>query len=278
MIKLLARGFLVLLGAALTVITVQHALKIDGSAATQPVTGRTEPGDRGLRRLGQALFGTSEDDTADTGDATTPVRTDRTRPATPPVNGVGTFNERDQQSNVSADPDTGAGTQTVAELDSRPPTRLGEATGGGSATDPVRVGPATTTQAGHGCKHELGLQPQGVTADVDFVGVLLNGSEREGRDFSGAQLGDLKILVQWRNLFQNHGQRLDLIAPDGSLYRSLSRPLTATDGDAPVQTLLPVNGTWITRYGLYGAWCVEVFFDQDESPIASSRLVISAQR
>src|SRR2546425_6993412 len=48
--------------------------------------------------------------------------------------------------------------------------------------------------------------------------------------------------------------------------------------DAPVQTLLPVNGTWITRYGLYGAWCVEVFFDQSESPVASSRLVISAQR
>src|SRR5438876_10455871 len=70
----------------------------------------------------------------------------------------------------------------------------------------------------------------------------------------------------------------DFIAPDGSLYRSLSRPLTATDGDAPVETLLPVNGTWITRYSLYGAWCVEAFLDQEQEPVASSRLVISAQR
>ncbi len=224
MIKLLARGFVVLLGAALTVVTVQHALKIDGSAATQPVTGRAEQSDRGPRKLGQAFFGTS-DDTADTDDATTPVRTDRTRPATRQVHGVGTFNDQNQESNGSADPDTGAGTETVAVLDSGRPTRLGEAAG----------------------------------------------------SFSGAELGDLKIHVQWRNLFQNHLQRLDFIAPDGSLYRSLSRPLTATDGDAPVETLLPVNGTWITRYGLYGAWCVEVFFDQSESPIASSRLVISAQ-
>jgi len=275
MIKLLARGFLVLLGAALTVVTVQHALKIDGSAATQPVTGRTEPSDRGPRRLGQAFFGTS-DDTADTDDATTPVRTDRTRPAARPVHGVGTFNEQNQESNGSADPDTGAGTETVAVLDSGRPTRLGEAAGG-SSTDPVRPGPATPTPAENGCRHELGLQPQGVTAQVGLVGVLPNGNERADRSFSGAELGDLKIHVQWRNLFQNHLQRLDFIAPDGSLYRSLSRPLTATDGDAPVETLLPVNGTWITRYGLYGAWCVEVFFDQSESPIASSRLVISAQ-
>ena len=277
MIKLLARGFLVLLGAALTVVTVQHALKIDGSAATQPVTGRAEQSDRGPRRLGEAFFGTS-DDTADTDDATTPVRNGWRRPATQPVHGVGTFNEQNQESNGSADPDTGAGIETVAVLDSRPPTRLGEVAGG-SSTDPVRPGPVTTTTlAENGCKHELGLQPQGVTAQVDFVGVLPNGNERAGRSFSGAELGDLKIHVQWRNLFQNHLQRLDFIAPDGSLYRSLSRPLTATDGDGPVETLLPVNGTWITRYGLYGAWCVEVFFDQSESPVASSRLMISAQR
>jgi hypothetical protein len=103
--------------------------------------------------------------------------------------------------------------------------------------------------------------------------VLLDGQQVTAEQFSGATLSDLKIVVQWQSLFQNHMQRLDLIAPDGSLYQSLSRPLTATD--ASVETLLPVNGTWITRYGLYGGWCVEVFLDQQNAPITSSPLVIA---
>ena len=121
------------------------------------------------------------------------------------------------------------------------------------------------------------VQPQGVTADVSFVGVLLNGTERAGRSFTSSELGDLKIRVQWQNLFQNHRQRFDLVTPDGSLYQSLSRPLTVTDVSAPVETLLPVNGTWITRYGLFGTWCVKAFFDEDDAPVATSRLVISAR-
>jgi hypothetical protein len=139
--------------------------------------------------------------------------------------------------------------------------------------------PGNAPAAGNGCsRHELHIQPQGVSADVNFVGVLLSGNERAGRQFSSAELNDVKILVQWKNLFQNHRQRLDLIAPDGSLYQSLSRLVMAGDADAPVQMLLPVNGTWITRYGLYGAWCVEVFLDQDDAPTTSGRLVISAAR
>ena len=138
--------------------------------------------------------------------------------------------------------------------------------------------PAAQT-AEHGCKrHESHIQPHGVRAHVDFVGILLNGHERPGEHFSGAQLSDLKIRVQWRHLFQNHRQRLDIIAPDGSLYQSFSRLLTARDDDAPVETRLPVNGTWITQYGLYGAWCVEAFLDQDEKPVASRRFVISPKR
>ena len=113
---------------------------------------------------------------------------------------------------------------------------------------------------------------------VRCVGMLLNGQELLGQNFPAAQLSDLKILVQWQSLFQSHLQRLDLIAPDGSLYQSFSRPLTAGDADAPVETLLPVNGTWITRYGLYGAWCIEAFLDQQEQPITSSRLVIASPR
>jgi hypothetical protein len=107
------------------------------------------------------------------------------------------------------------------------------------------------------------------------VGVLLNGTERNADSFSGAQLGDLKILVQWHHLLQNHAQRLDLIAPDGSLYQSLSRPLTLANEGTDVETRVPVNGTWITRYGLYGTWCVAVFFDQAETPVTTARVAIT---
>ena len=269
-----------LLGSALATVIVQHALKSDGSAAARPVTERTDPSDRTAPKLGRAFLGNS-DDTADTGDATMPGRNGWTRPATRPVNGVGRFNN--QQSNPSAFHDTGAGTPSATMFGLALP-RSGGAVAGGS-TGPGGGDPtSTTTQqigapaAPVGCRHALGVQPQGVTAHVDFVGMLLNGQERAGQNFSGAQLSDLKILVQWQSLFQSHLQRLDLIAPDGSLYQSFSRPLTAGDADAPVETLLPVNGTWITRYGLYGAWCIEAFLDQQEQPITSSRLVIASPR
>ena len=275
-----------LLGSALATVIVQNALKSDGSAAVRPVTERTDPSHRTAPTLGRAFLGNS-DDTADTGDATMPERTDRTRPATRPVNGVGRFNN--QQSNPSAFQDTGAGYDTgagttAATMAGLALPRWGGAVAGGSAGPGVGDPTSTTTQqigapaAPVGCRHELGIQPQGVTAHVDFVGMLLNGQELLGQNFPAAQLSDLKILVQWQSLFQNHIQRLDLIAPDGSLYQSLSRPLTAGDADAPVETLLPVNGTWITRYGLYGAWCVEAFLDQQEQPITSSRLVIASPR
>ena len=123
------------------------------------------------------------------------------------------------------------------------------------------------------------IHAQGVKARVEFIGVQLNGSEHRGHRFSSARLSDLRILVHWRHLFLNHHrQRLDIHAPDGALYQSLTRLLTARDVDAPVETVLPVNGTWITRYGLYGTWCVEVFLDDEDQPVTHARLVIKPSR
>lgn len=141
-----------------------------------------------------------------------------------------------------------------------------------TATAPA---PSNAAAGASGCKHELAPHPQGVTAQLDFVGVLMNGQQREGNTFTGAELDDLKVLVEWKSLLENHAQRIDLVAPDGSLYQSLPRPVTASDNGAQLETRVPVNGTWITRYGLYGTWCVEVFLDQESAPVTSSRLVIA---
>lgn len=134
---------------------------------------------------------------------------------------------------------------------------------------------ATTRTSATGCKHTPAPHPQGATARVEFVGVLLDGQQREGDRFTGAELDDLMILVEWHSLVQNHAQRVDLFVPDGSLYKSLSRVVTAADEGARLETRVPVNGTWITRYGLYGAWCVEVFLDEQSAPVTSTRLVIA---
>lgn len=132
-----------------------------------------------------------------------------------------------------------------------------------------RNGSRNTAAAGGGCKHEVAPHPQGVSAQIDFVGVLLNGQQREGNSFTGAELDDLKVVVEWKSLLENHAQRIDLVAPDGSLYQSLPRLVTATDNGAQLETRVPA------RYGLYGSWCVAVFLDQESSPVASSRLVIA---
>jgi hypothetical protein len=135
---------------------------------------------------------------------------------------------------------------------------------------------AESLAAGYDCqRHDWHIQPHGVRADVEFIGMLTNGRERHGEQLPGGQLTDVKLVVEWRNLFGRHQQRLDIIAPDGSLYQSLPSPLM---NRAPVEILLPVKGTWITRYGLYGAWCVEVFLDQEAEPVTSRRLVITAPR
>jgi hypothetical protein len=282
MIRLLAGGLFVVLGFAITIVIAQVAPEIDGSTPMQSVTGPKDPAARKVSRT----FPGHSDDTAETDDSPTRVRSYRRQPTTPPMGGVGTSD--DQPSKVTADHDVGAGTETVTIFGLSLPHWVGTVVGGTSAvagstaTDSGPADPTSTTTPANsgaagdrGCNRELQVQPQGVTAQVDFVGLLLDGEERAGQQFSGTQLSELTIRVQWQSLFRNHRQRLDFIAPDGSLYQSLSRPLTAADADAPVETRLPVNGTWITRYGLYGAWCVEAFLDQEGAPVASSRLVLS---
>ena len=129
--------------------------------------------------------------------------------------------------------------------------------------------------ADHKCERRAPhIHAQGVHAHVEFVADQLNGTHHGGHTFSSARVSDLRILVHWRNLLRNHWQRLDLITPDGALYQSFTRLLTARDVDAPVETVLHVNGTWITQYGLYGTWCVEVFVDDEEQPVTHSRFVI----
>ena len=80
----------------------------------------------------------------------------------------------------------------------------------------------------------------------------------------------LRIIVGWQNLSGTHSQRMELYSPDGSLYQQFP----AQFAGSPVETRLPVGGSWITQYSLFGAWQVDVFLDRQGLPITSGVFVL----
>ncbi len=92
-----------------------------------------------------------------------------------------------------------------------------------------------------------------------------DGTSAGGAEFSGNLVRALRIIVGWQNLPGTHSQRLEFFSPDGSLYQQSSSQFAGT----PVETRLPVTGTWITQNSLFGAWRVDVFLDGDRMPITS---------
>jgi hypothetical protein len=115
---------------------------------------------------------------------------------------------------------------------------------------------------------------------LQLVGVLEGGSRVQRRSYSMRQLRDLRI-TGWWNVSGAHVQRLEIRAPDGSLYQRRTQPFTASragllhvGGDplqrgTPVRGVLPVGGTWITEYSLVGTWQIDLYLDDSRTPIAS---------
>jgi hypothetical protein len=112
---------------------------------------------------------------------------------------------------------------------------------------------------------------------ISFEGLLHTGkSLLGGGDFSAAALRDLLITVTYQNLaLGSHTQRLNLYAPDGALYQQFATAFAVGGSVAQPETRLPVGGTWITQYSLYGTWRVEVYLDQARTPTVYRNLVLS---
>jgi hypothetical protein len=111
---------------------------------------------------------------------------------------------------------------------------------------------------------------------LSFVGIAASGSSRVGTEFPGGGLRELRIVAAWTDLEQAHYQRVEVFSPDGSLYQRFTGAFTATGRPLSVTHRLPVNGTSIVDAGLYGAWCVELFLDDEEAPIARRGFVLTA--
>ena len=134
-------------------------------------------------------------------------------------------------------------------------TESGQASGGGGT-------PVASTGAS--------VPPAVPSATLQFIGVSQDGKSTGGTDFSGGVLRYLRILVGWQNLSGSHTQRLQFFAPDGSLYQGFSTQL----GSSAPETQLPVGGTWISEFSLWGAWRVEVFLDSGMMPITTGVFVL----
>jgi hypothetical protein len=121
-------------------------------------------------------------------------------------------------------------------------------------------------------------RPRVVPATLEIVGLTNAGAAVTASQFSLATLRDLRIIAWW-NVGGAHVQRLELRAPDGSLYQRLTRPFDTRTAvpqkrgvhkaGAPVTTLLPVGGTWITEYSLVGSWQINLYLDNSRTPVAS---------
>ena len=117
-----------------------------------------------------------------------------------------------------------------------------------------------------------------VPVTLEVVGLTNAGTSQQGNVFSLATLRDLRIIAWW-NVGGAHVQWLELRAPDGSLYQRLKRPFDtrtsvlqkrgAHTPGVPVQTLLPVGGTWITEYSLVGSWQINLYLDSSRTPAAT---------
>jgi hypothetical protein len=75
--------------------------------------------------------------------------------------------------------------------------------------------------------------------------------------------------MTYSNITDLHQQRVELYAPDGSLYQRLTGTISLR-----TQTLVPVGGTWITAHALYGGWRVDIFVDRETSPIVSQSFTL----
>jgi hypothetical protein len=115
----------------------------------------------------------------------------------------------------------------------------------------------------------------GSPAEVTVVGVTLKGHEQRGHHFAAHRLSSLVVRVHWKTLVGVHSQRLELIAPDGAVYQRLVAEVGDVHGQAFAETRVPVVGSWITQYGLFGEWHVKVYLDEATAPAATGKFTLA---
>jgi len=115
-----------------------------------------------------------------------------------------------------------------------------------------------------------------VEARLSFTALLKNGRARVGEHFTMSDLRELRVIVSWNEAEESHLQRVDLYAPDGTLYQRFANSFTGDRRPVSVVTRVPVAGSSIVDSSLFGEWCAEVFLDDEDAPIARRRFDLIA--
>ena len=105
---------------------------------------------------------------------------------------------------------------------------------------------------------------------VDVQGIDEHGKHRRGQRFMADDLRELRIKVRWGGVSEPTAQRIELFTPSGHLYQAFAAEV---DQDI-METSVPVGGTLITQYGLYGEWCLELYVEGVGSPVARKTFVL----
>jgi hypothetical protein len=137
-------------------------------------------------------------------------------------------------------------------------------TGGASESPMAGVG-----QSGGPGGESTGSQ-NGLSASLTLTGRMQHGGSQQGVEFSTTSLRDLLIAMSYSNVTGSHRQRIELYAPDGSLYQRFTGAVAPS-----TQTLVPVGGTWITEHSLFGSWRVDVYVDRETTPIVSQAFTLN---
>jgi hypothetical protein len=126
---------------------------------------------------------------------------------------------------------------------------------------------APPAHAASDCK----ARPPGVhepRARIAFTAVEMDGQERHGKQFDYGAVKDLIIDVDWKFLWRSVRQRMEIYGPTQHLYQMVTTTLPV-DADG-TRHRLPVRGSWITSASLFGPWCVKIFVDGHEEPVAAA--------
>jgi hypothetical protein len=146
--------------------------------------------------------------------------------------------------------------------------------GGGSAGRDKSDSGDSATPAGGGSGESGVTATGGPSAQLRISGLHHDGVIKQQNQFAAADLRDLHLDVDYSQISGEHRQRIELFGPDGTLYQRRFRDVTVTPGQ-PVNTRVPVGGTWITDHSLFGNWRVVVYLDTNQTPIASGAFALN---
>lgn len=105
--------------------------------------------------------------------------------------------------------------------------------------------------------------PQQIQAQIVLCNSIMANCTQES-SFSLQSVRNVDVMVNWQNVAAGtHTQRVTFLLPSGDVYKAFDLSFAVADGSSVATTMqaLPVDGTWIARRRLTGAWSLSLELD-----------------